>query len=191
MSKEKVNDELNEEMNENINSENEESEESKTQEKDTAEVAPSDEKLSKLEAEVNQYKELMLRKAAEFENYKRRTENDQLNLLKYAAESLLIKLLPTIDDLERSLSHMTEETDVNKIKEGIQLVYNKFMKTLDDQGVKKIEAIGKSFDVEFHEALMQRADETVPPHTVLDELETGYMYKDRVIRHSKVIVSEG
>lgn len=191
MSKEKVNDELNEEMNENINSENEESEESKTQEKDTAEVAASDEKLNKLEAEVNQYKELMLRKAAEFENYKRRTENDQLNLLKYAAESLLIKLLPTIDDLERSLSHMTEETDVNKIKEGIQLVYNKFMKTLDDQGVKKIEAIGKPFDVEFHEALMQRADESVPPHTVLDELETGYMYKDRVIRHSKVIVSEG
>lgn len=191
MSKEKVNDELNEEMNENINSENEGSEESKTQEKDTAEVAASDEKLNKLEAEVNQYKELMLRKAAEFENYKRRTENDQLNLLKYAAESLLIKLLPTIDDLERSLSHMTEETDVNKIKEGIQLIYNKFMKTLDDQGVKKIEAIGKPFDVEFHEALMQRADETVPPHTVLDELETGYMYKDRVIRHSKVIVSEG
>lgn len=191
MSKEKVNDELNEEMNENINSENEGKEESKTQEKDTAEVAASDEKLNKLEAEVNQYKELMLRKAAEFENYKRRTENDQLNLLKYAAESLLIKLLPTIDDLERSLSHMTEETDVNKIKEGIQLVYNKFMKTLDDQGVKKIEAIGKPFDVEFHEALMQRADETVPPHTVLDELETGYMYKDRVIRHSKVIVSEG
>lgn len=191
MSKEKVNDELNEEMNENINSENEESEESKTQEKDTAEVAASDEKLNKLEAEVNQYKELMLRKAAEFENYKRRTENDQLNLLKYAAESLLIRLLPTIDDLERSLSHMTEETDVNKIKEGIQLVYNKFMKTLDDQGVKKIEAIGKPFDVEFHEALMQRADESVPPHTVLDELETGYMYKDRVIRHSKVIVSEG
>lgn len=191
MSKEKVNDELNEEMNENINSENEGSEESKTQEKDTAEVAASDEKLNKLEAEVNQYKELMLRKAAEFENYKRRTENDQLNLLKYAAESLLIKLLPTIDDLERSLSHMTEETDVNKIKEGIQLVYNKFMKTLDDQGVKKIEAIGKPFDVEFHEALMQRADESVPPHTVLDELETGYMYKDRVIRHSKVIVSEG
>lgn len=191
MSKEKVNDELNEEVNENINSENEESEESKTQEKDTAEVAASDEKLNKLEVEVNQYKELMLRKAAEFENYKRRTENDQLNLLKYAAESLLIKLLPTIDDLERSLSHMTEETDVNKIKEGIQLIYNKFMKTLDDQGVKKIEAIGKPFDVEFHEALMQRADESVPPHTVLDELETGYLYKDRVIRHSKVIVSEG
>lgn len=191
MSKEKVNDDLNEEMNENINSENEVNEETKIEEKETPDVSLTEDKLKILEAEVNQYKELMLRKAAEFENYKRRTENDQLNLLKYAAESLIIKLLPTIDDLERSLSHMTEETDVNKIKEGIQLIYNKFMKTLDDQGVKKIEAIGKPFDVEFHEALMQRADDSVAPHTVLDELETGYFYKDRVIRHSKVIVSEG
>lgn len=191
MSKEKVNDELNEEMNENINSESEVKDDNITEENGTIEVSSSDEKLKTLEAEVNQYKELMLRKAAEFENYKRRTENDQLNLLKYAAESLIIKLLPTIDDLERSLSHMTEETDVIKIKEGIQLIYNKFMKTLDEQGVKKIEAVGKPFDVEFHEALMQRADESVPAHTVLDELETGYMYKDRVIRHSKVIVSEG
>jgi len=190
MSKEKVNDELNEEMNENINSESELKEENKTDEKVTTEIS-SDDKIKTLEAEVNQYKELMLRKAAEFENYKRRTENDQLNLLKYAAESLIIKLLPTIDDLERSLSHMTDETDLNKIKEGIQLIYNKFMKTIDDQGVKKIEAIGKPFDVEFHEALMQRADDSVAPHTVLDELETGYIYKDRVIRHSKVIVSEG
>ncbi len=85
---------------------------------------------------------------------------------------------------------MNEETDVQKIKEGLQLIYNKFMKVLDDQGVKKIESIGKPFDVEFHEALMQRADDSFPPHTVLDELETGYMYKDRVIRHAKVIVSE-
>jgi molecular chaperone GrpE len=149
-----------------------------------------EEKIAVLEQEINQYKKLALRKAAEFENYKRRTENDQLNLLKYAAESLIIKLLPTVDDLERSLEHMTDETDAQKIKEGIQLVYNKFMKTLDEQGIKKIESVGRPFSVEFHEALMQRADDSVPPHTVIDELETGYMYKDRVIRHAKVIVSE-
>ncbi len=188
MSKEKVNDGVNEEMNENINSENDIQEENQSENIEVKSEA--DEKIKSLETEVNQYKELMLRKAAEFENYKRRTENDQLNLLKYAAESLIIKLLPTVDDLERSLSHMTEETDVQKIKEGIQLIYNKLMKTLDDQGVKKLESIGKPFSVEFHEALMQRADDSVPPHTVIDELETGYMYKDRVIRHAKVIVSE-
>ena len=191
MSKEKVNDDANKEMNDNISSENEVNEEKTSKDQTNEERSSADEKLKALTSEVEQYKELMLRKAAEFENYKRRTENDQLNLLKYAAESLIIKLLPAVDDLERSLLHMTEETDVNKIKEGIQLIYNKLMKTLDDQGVKKIEAVGKPFNVEFHEALMQRPDDSVPPHTVIDELETGYFYKDRVIRHSKVIVSEG
>ena len=189
MSKEKVNDELTNEDDENTSSENELNEENSVEEELINDLE-FEEKIKLLESEVNRYKELMLRKAAEFENYKRRTENDQLNLLKYAAELLIIKLLPTVDDLERSLTHMTEETDVQKIKEGVQLIYNKFMKVLDEQGVKKFESIGKPFDVEFHEALMQRADDSVPPHVVLDELETGYMYKDRVIRHAKVIVSE-
>lgn len=192
MQDDKVNGELNEELKDDINKQNEISDENNpNKESKTDNIESIDDRINVLENEVNKYKELMLRKAAEFENYKRRTENDQLNLLKYAAESLIVKLLPTVDDLERSLLHMTEETDVNKIKEGIQLIYNKFMKTLDDQGVKKIDAVGKPFDVDFHEALMQRPDESVQPHTVLDELETGYMYKDRVIRHAKVIVSEG
>lgn len=190
MSKNKTENEKNEEMNEQINDEQKINEAEQTESNESNLTENYEEKINALQQEINQYKELALRKAAEFENYKRRTENDQLNLLKYAAESLIIKLLPTIDDLERSLSHMNEETDVQKIKEGVQLIYNKFLKTLDDQGVKKIESIGKPFDVEFHEALMQRADDSVPPHTVIDELETGYMYKDRVIRHAKVIVSE-
>jgi molecular chaperone GrpE len=190
MSKQKVKDENKEELNEEINEEQEINNDVPVEPETSNQTENLEEKIKVLEQEIIQYKELALRKAAEFENYKRRTENDQLNLLKYAAESLIIKLLPTIDDLERSLEHMTEETDVQKIKEGVQLIYNKFVKTLDDQGVKKIESIGKPFSVEFHEALMQRADDSVPPHTVIDELETGYMYKDRVIRHAKVIVSE-
>ncbi len=190
MSKQKVKDENKEELNEEINEQQEINNEVPVEPESSNQTENLEDKIKILEQEIIQYKELALRKAAEFENYKRRTENDQLNLLKYAAESLIIKLLPTIDDLERSLEHMTEETDVQKIKEGVQLIYNKFVKTLDDQGVKKIESIGKPFSVEFHEALMQRADDSVPPHTVIDELETGYMYKDRVIRHAKVIVSE-
>ena len=151
MSKEKGKDKMNEkennEMDENLNPEIEAVEE-KQEENEISIGSDADEKILSLESDVNKYKELMLRKAAEFENYKRRTENDQLNLLKYAAESLLIKLLPTIDDLERSLSHFNEETDVQKIKEGLQLIYNKFLKTLDEQGVKKIESIGQPFSVE-------------------------------------------
>jgi molecular chaperone GrpE len=190
MSKHKEKDEQKEELNEGFNEQQEINQEVPAEAEISNENENLEEKIAALEQEIVQYKELALRKAAEFENYKRRTENDQLNLLKYAAESLIIKLLPTIDDFERSLEHMTEETDVQKIKEGVQLIYNKLVKTLEDQGVKKIESVGKPFSVDFHEALMQRADDSVPPHTVIDELETGYMYKDRVIRHAKVIVSE-
>lgn len=190
MSKHKEKDEIKEELNEHINPDKELSDDIPIENESSIQSENLEEKILVLEQEVNQYKELALRKAAEFENYKRRTENDQINLFKYAAESLIIKLLQIIDDLERSLEHMTEETDVQKIKEGVQLIYNKFTKILEDQGVNKMESIGKPFNVEFHEALMQRPDDSVPPHTVIDELETGYMYKDRVIRHAKVIVSE-
>ncbi len=147
-------------------------------------------KVEELEKELEEYKDRVLRKAAEFENYKRRTENDQLNLIKYSAENFIIKLLPVIDDFERSLQHLDNSKDVESLKQGIQLIYDKLMKILNDQGVNKIEAVGKPFDVHFHEAMLQRKEKGVEPHTVLDEIEKGYIYKDRVIRHTKVIVSE-
>jgi molecular chaperone GrpE len=154
------------------------------------ELMNKDKRIEELENETADLKDKLLRRAAEFENYKRRTENDQLNLLKYAAESFIIKLLPIVDDFERSLQHIDNSSDIESIKKGLKLIYDKLMKTLDDQGVKKIEAVGQPFDVEFHEALMQRKADNVAPHTVLDEIEKGYMYKDRVIRHAKVVVSE-
>jgi len=149
-----------------------------------------EEKIESLEKQIEEYKDKLLRKAAEFENYKRRSENDQLNMINYSGENLIIKLLPVIDDFERSLQHMENAKDIDSIRDGIKLVYDKFMKILGDQGVKKIEAVGEPFDVNYHEAIMQRKDDSVPAHTVLDELEKGYLYKDRVIRHTKVIVSE-
>lgn len=153
------------------------------------ELSAANSEIEKLKKEIEDYKDKLLRKAAEFENYKRRTENDQLNLIKYAAENFIVKLLPTVDDFERSLQHIDSAKDVESIKEGIKLVYDKLMKTLIDQGITKIDSKGKPFDVHFHEALLQRPAENVPPHTVLEEVEKGYMYKDRVIRHAKVIVS--
>jgi len=149
-----------------------------------------EEKLKSAQQEIENYKDRLLRKAAEFENYKRRVENDQLNLLIYAAESLIIKLLPVIDDFERSLVHLKDAKDVDSIKDGIKLVYDKLMKMLEDQGVKPIDAVGKPFDVHYHEAIMQRKADNVEPHTVIEEFEKGYLYKDRVIRHTKVAVSE-
>ena len=154
------------------------------------ELMNKDKQIEKLENEVADLRDKLLRRAAEFENYKRRTENDQLNLLKYAAETFIIKLLPVVDDFERSLQHIDNSSDVESIKKGLMLIYDKLMKVLDEQGVKEIESVGQPFDVDFHEALMQRKAEDVAPHTVLDEIEKGYMYKDRVIRHAKVVVSE-
>ncbi len=147
------------------------------------------EKNSELEKQVAELKDTLLRKAAEFENYKRRNENEQMNLLKYAAEPFIKNILSVYDDLERSLSHIDDENSFESTKKGLLLVFDKFNKTLEIQGVKKIEAKGKSFNVEFHEALMQQPVEGVEPHTVLDVIEPGYTYKDKVIRHAKVIVS--
>ncbi len=148
------------------------------------------EKLSQLEKDNQELKDSLLRKVAEFENYKRRTEKDQLNFLEYAAESFIIKILPIYDDLNRSIEHLDEAKDINSIKQGLKLVLEKFKKTLEDQGIKKIEAKDKEFDFNYHEALMQQNSDDVPPNTVLQEVEPGYMYKDKVIRHSKVIVSQ-
>ena len=147
-------------------------------------------KVTELETKVGELQDKMLRKAAEFENYKRRTENDQLNLLSFAAESFITKILPVVDDFERSLDHIKDTDSAEAIKEGIVLVYEKLLKILDEQGVKKIDSVGKAFDVDYHDALMQVKDETVPPHTVIEEVEKGYIYKDKIIRHAKVIVSE-
>lgn len=147
------------------------------------------EKIVELEKQAAELKDSLLRKVAEFENYKRRNENDQMNLLKYAAEPFIKSVLSVYDDLERSLSHIDDANSFESTKKGLQLVFDKFNKTLDAQGVKKIEAKGQPFDVHFHEALMQQPVEGVAPHTVLDVIEPGYLYKDKVIRHAKVIVS--
>jgi molecular chaperone GrpE len=148
------------------------------------------EKNEKLEGEKTEFKNAYLRKAADFENYKRRTEAEQYNYLKYGAESILVEILPVYDDLKRSLAHVGDKNSEDALVKGLKLVLDKFTKILDDQGVKKIEAKGKPFDVNYHEALMQQPAEGVPPHTVIEEIEPGYMYKDKVIRHTKVIVSQ-
>ncbi len=154
------------------------------------EIEKLKEKIKELEKERDELKDSLIRKVAEFENYKRRTENDQLNLIKYAAEPFILSVLQVYDDLERSLQHANESDNSDSLKEGLNLVFNKFTKILEEHGVEKIKAKGEPFDFNLHEALLQQPAEGVPPHTVLEEIEPGYKYKDKVIRHSKVIVSQ-
>jgi molecular chaperone GrpE len=111
-------------------------------------------------------------------------------LITYAAESFITKLLPIVDDFERSMNHIDDLDQSKSVKDGIKLVYDKLHKLLNEQGVKKMQTKGEPFNVDYHDALMQRKDDSVPPHTVLEEIEPGYRYRDKVIRHAKVIVSE-
>jgi len=177
------------------NAENEQQEENKQEIKQEAEIVEADEsnilkeKILELEKQNAELKDTLLRKVAEFENFKRRNENEQINLIKYAAEPFVKNILSVYDDLERSLIHIDEPNNFESTKKGLQLVYEKFTKILESQGVKKIDAKGQPFDVHLHEALMQQPVEGVEPHTVLDVIEPGYIFKDKVIRHAKVIVS--
>lgn len=146
--------------------------------------------IEKLQKEVDELNDRLLRRAAEFENYKRRTENEFQNFLKYAGEALIIEILPVYDDLGRSLNHVDEENSKESLAKGLKMVYDKFSKVLEDKGIKRIESKGQEFDFNFHEALLQKLTNEFPPNTVIEELEPGYIYKDKVIKHAKVIVSK-
>ncbi len=151
----------------------------------------NDELLKKIEVLENEKKELhdrLLRRIAEFENYKRRTENEQITLIKFAAEHFIVDILPIYDDLERSLSHVNDENKDSLIK-GLKMVFEKFGKILESHGVKRIDAKGKEFDFNYHEALMRQETNEYPPDTVINVFDNGYLYKDKVIKHAKVIVS--
>lgn len=166
------------------------SEAEETQEEGKVEqIDDAQERIEALASENEQLRDQLLRKIAEFENYKRRTENESANFVKYAGEAVITRLLPVYDDLARSLDH-ADSKNSESLKKGIELVYEKFSRILKEIGVEKIEAKGKEFDVDYHEALMQREAEGISPHTVIEEIEPGYVYKDKVIRHSKVIVSQ-
>ncbi len=142
-----------------------------------------------LQKQVDQYKDMLLRKAAEFDNFKRRIENETTNIVKFATESLIDDLLPVVDDFERSLKHSKESKESDAIVKGVELIYLKLVKVLEGRGVKAFETVGKEFSVDYHDALMQVPRKDLPPHTVIEEVEKGYMLNDKVIRHAKVVVS--
>jgi molecular chaperone GrpE len=142
-----------------------------------------------LQKQVNQYKDMLLRKAAEFDNFKRRIENETSNIVRFATESLIDDLLPVLDDFERSLKHSKESKESDALLKGVELIYLKLVKVLEGRGVKTFETVGKEFSVDFHDALMQMPRKDLLPHTVIEEVEKGYMLNDKVIRHAKVVVS--
>ena len=129
-----------------------------------------------------------LRKAAEFDNYKKRTQREISEIIINANENLIKSLLPVLDDLERSLE--TQKDNDSAFIDGIQLIYSKLIKLLYDMGLKKIEAIGKKFDVEKHDAILQMKNKKYKKNDIIEEYEKGYELNGKIIRHSKVVVSK-
>lgn len=148
-----------------------------------------EEQLEAAKKEVEQYKDKYLRAVAEFDNYRKRTLKEKAELLLNGSEKAVCAFLPILDDFERAIADKTE--DVNAIKEGVQIIFNKFNKTLESLGVRKIETEGKDFDVDFHEAVaMAPGMGDDKKGKVIDCVQTGYQLNDKVIRHAKVAVGQ-
>ncbi|PIQ08828.1 MAG: nucleotide exchange factor GrpE [Ignavibacteriales bacterium CG18_big_fil_WC_8_21_14_2_50_31_20] len=170
-----------------IDIEIDENEEAKAEEKSESNL-DSKERIAELEKKNEELNDRLIRRLAEFENYKKRTDLEKDELFKYAAQSFILKTLAVYEDLQRSLSHIDDE-NIDAIKQGLKLVGDKFTQILTEQNVTKIDAMGKEFDHDYHEALLQQPSKDVPANTVINVVESGYMYKDKVLKHAKVIVS--
>ena len=145
--------------------------------------------LAQAKAEIEELKTQALYKQAEFENYRKRTIKEKADLILNGSKSAVTALLPIVDDLERALPSMKESGDVAAVAEGVELIYQKFLKALAGLGVRQIETEGKDFDVDLHEAVAQVPG--VPDEQkgrVIDCIEKGYTLNDHVIRHAKVAV---
>lgn len=154
---------------------------------DTKESALSEEE--KLKAEVAEWQNKHLRLYAEFDNFKRRTSKERLELLQIAGKDVIVDLLAVLDDFERAQKSMETATDIEAIKEGVKLVHQKLKSTLASKGLKEMEAKGKDFDADLHEGITNiPAPSEELKGKVVDELEKGYYLNDKVIRFAKVII---
>eukprot|EP01012_Entosiphon_sulcatum_P016743 TRINITY_DN21632_c0_g1_i1.p2 TRINITY_DN21632_c0_g1~~TRINITY_DN21632_c0_g1_i1.p2 ORF type:complete len:194 (-),score=39.60 TRINITY_DN21632_c0_g1_i1:120-701(-) len=153
------------------------------------EQAPELSAEEKLQAEVQQLNDKYLRLYAEFDNYKRRTQKERVELLQTAGKDVIVSLLPVLDDFDRALKAMETAAEVAPVKEGILLVSTKLKNTLAQKGLKDVESISQPFNTDFHEAITN-----IPAPTedlkgkVIDEVEKGYTLNDNVIRFAKVVV---
>ena len=161
----------------------------KTEDTDNKAESTEVDPLIKAQQEVEELKKTLLYKTAEFENYRKRTMTEKADLILNGGEKTISAILPILDDFERALADKSE--DPKAIKEGVQMIFNKFVKTLEGLGVKKIETADKDFDVDFHEAIaMVPGMGDDKKGKVIDCVQTGYTLNDKVIRHAKVAVGQ-
>jgi molecular chaperone GrpE len=158
---------------------------------------PLEQQVADLQKEVAAYKSQLLYKEADVQNYRRKKDEEVERIRANASEKIVVELLPLLDDFERTLKFSDKVLEESGSKPnttnfigGVRLVQSKFLKVLEARGVKKIEAVGKKFDVNFHEALVEMEKEGVPAGTIVEEYEAGYTMNDRVIRYCRVVVAK-
>ena len=147
--------------------------------------------LEEAQQMVREEKDKYLRLSAEFDNYRKRTIKEKAELIKNGGEKTLTAILPVLDDFERALKNMETSEETKAMKEGVELIFNKFQKILGQEGLQKIETEGKEFDTDFHEAIaLIPAPSEDLKGKILDCVQTGYMLNEKVIRHAKVAVAQ-
>ena len=149
----------------------------------------TEEKLADALAEIEELKTKQLYKQAEFENFRKRVITEKADLILNGGRKVLEAMLPVVDDMERALAHMDKAEDIQAVKDGVDLIYKKFLTTLKSQGVTPMEATGADFNTDFHEAVTQFPAPTDElKGKVIDCTEKGYMINDKVLRYAKVVV---
>lgn len=160
---------------------------------EAAEAAEAGEEseLDQLRHQVEEQQDKYLRLSAEFDNYRKRTMKEKAELIKNGGEKAISAILPILDDLERAMKAGDAHEEVQAMREGIELIYQKFLKILSQQGVQVIETAGQPFDTDFHEAIaLVPAPSEDQKGKILDCVQTGYKLNDKVIRHAKVVVAQ-
>ena len=147
------------------------------------------EKKDKKDEKIEELNVRLIRQMAEFDNFRKRTEKEKAQMFEIGAKDIVEKILPVVDNFERGLATVPEAEKESAFVQGIELVYKQLMKALEDAGVKPIEAVGKEFDPNFHNAVMHAEDENFGENIVAEEFQKGYMYRDSVVRHSMVKVA--
>ena len=145
-------------------------------------------KKDKRDERIEELTDQVKRQMAEFENFRRRTEKEKTQMYEVGAKSIIEKILPVVDNFERGLAAVPEEQKNDAFVEGMDKIYKQMMTVFEEMGVKPIEAVGKEFDPEYHNAVMQVESEEYESGVVAQELQKGYMYRDSVVRHSMVAV---
>ncbi|NQX91285.1 MAG: nucleotide exchange factor GrpE [Flavobacteriales bacterium] len=157
----------------------------------TAESHEEQDPLAKAQAEINDWKNKYTRLYAEFDNFRKRTSKERIEMIKNAGKDVLVDLLPLIDDFDRAIKAGEESDDPQSVNEGFVLIQQKFYKALESKGVKPMNSIGEPFDVEFHEAITNiPAPSDDMKGKVVDVIEKGYFLNDQVLRYAKVVVGQ-